>query len=156
MDQRVVIGPTRDAVEPGGEEQKFIVAKILRLFLEQENSHHLFFKNAAREKLVGDLHYEIHSPFASDAAPEAHRKFPKLGCVPAARLYYFLEKILDVFRVRRRPAILQHAPDVVGNVVGSDFAFGHVLLWWQRTTSVSACLFARRDAHDKRSAKRML
>ncbi len=128
MRQRVVIGPIGDAVEPGGKKPKFLVAKILRLLFEQENSHHLFFKNPAGEKLVGDLHQEIHSPFAGDAAPEPHCKFSQFGRVPAARLYFFFEKALHVFRVRRRPAILQHAPDVVGDVVGCDFARGHVLL----------------------------
>ncbi len=55
MHQRVVIRPTAHTVEPGSEELEFIVAEILRLFFEQENSEYLLFQIPAREKPVGDL-----------------------------------------------------------------------------------------------------
>ena len=61
----------------------------------------------------------------------AHRNrtanLPQFGRIPAARLDFFLEKILNVFRVRGRPAILQHTADVVGDVAGRDFGGGHIL-----------------------------
>ena len=84
MHQGVVIGPTGDAVELGGKELEFRDAKILGLFFEQENSHHLLFENPASEEFVGDLDEEIHSSFADDAATEAHRKFSQFDGVPAA------------------------------------------------------------------------
>src|SRR5208337_3356187 len=77
MRQRVVIGPTGDAVEPGGKEPEFVfaIAKMLGLILKQENRHHFFFENAAGEKIVRDLDHEIQPPLALDTAPEAHREF---------------------------------------------------------------------------------
>src|SRR5208282_6805145 len=92
MRQCVVIGPTADAIEPRSEELKFLVAEVVGLFFEKENRHDLFFKNATREKMIGNLQQEIHPSFAHDAAPETHRKFSQLGRIPAMRPYFFLEK----------------------------------------------------------------
>src|ERR1035441_8192935 len=80
--------------------------KFFVCFSSRKTAMTSLFQNPSGKKLVGDVHQEFHSPLTDDAAPEPHGKFSKLCRVPAARLYYFLEKVLHLFRVRRRPTIL--------------------------------------------------
>jgi hypothetical protein len=61
MHQRVMIGPTADAVEPGLEELEFGIAKLAVEFLEQEHGGYLFFQHRAGEKAIGDLDQKIES-----------------------------------------------------------------------------------------------
>ncbi len=63
MHERVVIGPTADAVEPGLEQLELGVAKLAVEFLQQEHGGYLFFQHRAGEKTIGNLDQEIESVF---------------------------------------------------------------------------------------------
>lgn len=69
MYQRIVVGPTADASEPGFKHPKLGSPKLRSELIEEKDSKNLLFENMAAEELIGDFQQEIKSKLLSDFTP---------------------------------------------------------------------------------------
>ena len=94
MHQRIVIDPTRDAVQPTHEHLKLSIAKLRLHPLEQKHGGYFFFEHRPAEKLIGYFHQKIEVALPQNLAAAAPHGPPQISRIPAVRLDFFFEKPL--------------------------------------------------------------
>lgn len=129
MHQRVMIGPTADAVEPGLEEFELGVAELAIKFLEQEHGGYLFFQHRSGEKVIGDLDQEIESVLLSHFPAKTDSGAAQVRRVPAVRLDFIFEEPLHARSVLGRAAVFQYAAKLGGDSGGCGLQLRQGLTW---------------------------
>ena len=88
------------------------VPKLRVELFQQKHGSNFFFQHRSREEPVCNLQQKVEPILFPNLAPEAARRPPKIGCVPAMRLDFFLEKPLHARGMLGRAAIFQCAANL--------------------------------------------
>src|SRR4029077_19412401 len=147
MDQRIMIRPTADAVQPRRKQLVFIVTKLGIEFLQQKYGGDFFLQNRAGKKLIRTLAQKIETVFFWILPPKADGSAAQIRRVPATRFDFLLEEPLHPLRVLGRAAPFQGSPNLRCDHRGCGFnssrpSLSHCL-WCYSTGDLSPTSAAR-------------
>ena len=76
MHQRIVIGPTADAVEPALKECELTIPALVSQIFKQEDRGHLFFQHGTGKELIRNLNQKIEIVFLQNVFSAAANRSP--------------------------------------------------------------------------------